>query len=156
MKRANCPREEATAQAARTNAWSDELAAHAADCAVCGGVARAARWMQAFASADGGDEAPLPDPRLLWQRARAFEDRAKVERVSATLEWAEIAAVAAVPVGLAGWIAWNWFAIEGAAARFLVDALPQLPAPAYGLASLAPAALVIGVLALGYPLMTPE
>jgi len=43
----------------------------------------------------------------------------------------------------------NWYGIEAAAARYLSSAAPQLGV--YGLAALAPAALTLAALALGYP-----
>jgi hypothetical protein len=97
---------------------------------------------------------PLPDPRLVWWRARLDKEHAK--KSGRVLLRLQIASSVAVPLALAGWIAWDWYPIEALAGQFLLRAWPQLPVTIFVLASMVPAALIVAVLALGYPLWAAE
>jgi hypothetical protein len=165
MKPANCSQEEAVAMAAGTENWPGALAAHTEHCAVCRDVAQTARAMRDLASplneVDESDPhgisqqtRPLPDPDLIWQRARL--DEAHTGKINAVIEWAQIGSAAAAPVGLAGWVAWNWYTIEAMTEQFLLETWPQLSTATYVLASLAPAVLTVATLALVYPLLSGE
>jgi hypothetical protein len=157
-----CSQEEVVARAIRAGEWPTELAAHAARCTVCRDVAQTSQWMRSLASSidarsvNSQAARALPDPELAWQRARLAEERTKSERVFTVLEWVQAGSAAAAPIGLAGWVAWNWYAIEAMAGQFLLDAWPQLSSATYALASLAPAALTLAALALGYPLLAGD
>jgi hypothetical protein len=166
MKALLCSREDAVARASVTGIWPEELAAHADECAVCRDVAQTARWIQTLAvSAQdatipdagnfaAGTDRPLPDPDLIWKRAQL--DSKNFRRTVPALEWLRVALAAAAPIGLAGWVAWNWYAIEGVAGQFLLATWPQLSMVTYVLASIAPAALLLAALSLGYPLLAEE
>lgn len=65
-----CPREESVLHAARAERWSDELAAHVARCVSCGESSTAIRWMIELGQTVGSGQAPLPDPYLIWVKAR--------------------------------------------------------------------------------------
>ena len=67
------------------------------------------------------------------------------------IEWMQFLSEMAVPIGLATWGAVNWFTVQTATEQFLVGAWPEIAVVSYVVASLAPAALVIGALALAYP-----
>jgi hypothetical protein len=155
MKPVHCLREENIAKAIRTADWPPALLAHAAACAACRDALRVAQWMGALAGAlAAASPGPLPDPSLIWQRAQLDNVQQPRERLRGVLEWAQITLAAAAPLGLATWVALNWYGIEAAAARFLLAASP--PLAAYGLATLAPAALTLAALALGYPVFAGD
>ena len=163
MKQMNCSQEGAVARAAATATWPEALAAHAKQCAICRDVAQTAHWMRALATPteeDGSADMiaeltrPLPDPGLVWQMARL--ENANSRKGGATVEWLQTGSAAAAPVLLAGWVAWNWFSIETVAGQFLLNTWPQLSMVAFMLAALAPAALTIAALALGYPLLAGD
>ena len=167
MKDMNCPQEAAVAKAARTatplNEWDKSLAAHAAICPVCRGVVQASRRMQALAHDPEASLAlpdSLPDPGLLWWRAQLSEKQAgkqaKAERVRNVLEWVEFAFAAIIPLGLATWIAMNWYVIQSLATQLLLDAWPRLSTMAYAFASLAPAVLTLAAISLAYPILAKE
>lgn len=65
-----CPREEAVLHAARAGGWSDELAAQGARCSSCGESGCAIRWMMELGQTVDSALAPLPDPSLIWLKAR--------------------------------------------------------------------------------------
>jgi hypothetical protein len=162
MKPSYCSREEAVARASATGIWPEDLTSHAAGCAACREVAETARWIQALAVSNedpgeadaeifaGGIARPMPDPDLIWQRARL--DSQNQQNSVPALEWTRTALAAAAPVGLAGWVAWNWYSIESAAGQFLIATWPQVSMVTYALASIVPAALLLAALSLGYPL----
>ena len=65
-----CPRGEAVAEAARARRWSDELTAHVARCDSCREASTAIRWMIELGQTMDSGQAPLPDPYLIWLKAR--------------------------------------------------------------------------------------
>ena len=70
MKPDSCTHGDSAIRAARAGEWSDEMAAHVAECDACRESARVARWM--FELAEAADPGPdsLPDPYLTWLKAR--------------------------------------------------------------------------------------
>ena len=88
MKQASCSQEESVVRAVGAGSWPEALAAHAEECAICRDVARTARAMRTLASSlDERDlnvacvishqVQPLPDPELVWQRARLDKEHGK-------------------------------------------------------------------------------
>jgi hypothetical protein len=162
VKPVSCSQEQAVARAVGTGSWTEALAAHADECVICGGVAQTAHWLRAIANAPHETDVrgisqqtrALPDPGLVWWRARFDKEHAK--KSGRALEWLQIASSVMAPLVLAGWIAWNWYPIEAMARQFLLNAWPQLSVAIFVLASMAPAALIIAALALGYPLLAGE
>jgi hypothetical protein len=154
MSRTSCPQEEAILKAARAGELPEDFASHALRCAVCREIVQTARWMQSLAQGAVAGAA-LHDARLVWWNAQLADRRAKAEKTRTVLEWLEVFPGAIVPVVLAGWVAWNWFAIQGQATRLIGEWLPQFWA-AFALASLAPALLCLAAIFLAYPLLVGE
>lgn len=65
-----CPGGEAVLEAARAGEWNDEPAAHGARCSSCGESSCAIRWMMELGQTVDSALAPLPDPHLIWLKAR--------------------------------------------------------------------------------------
>ena len=65
-----CPRGESVIEAARAGRWSDELTAHVARCHSCRESSTAIRWMIELGQTVDSAPAPLPDPYLIWLKAR--------------------------------------------------------------------------------------
>lgn len=161
MKQMNCLRQEEVTKAIRSQQWPEAIAAHVADCEICQGVTQAARWMQAMASSPFADAAApaassLPDPELVWWKAQLNERHSGMEQGRLLLEILQIGSTVVAPIGLAGWVAWNWYDIQAVAERFLLDTWPQISIATYALASLAPAVLTLSALALGVPFFIRE
>lgn len=155
MSRTICPQEAAVTKAARTGEWTDSLRTHAAECAICREVVQTAHWMQALAQSPAKNHT-MSDADLLWRRARLAERQAQAEKSQRGLEWLEILSGAIVPLGLAGWVAWNWYAIQGEATKMLIGLVPQLSLAAYSFSTLAPALLILAALSLAYPLLVRD
>ena len=162
MRLSNCPREEEALRAVRTGTWEDALTAHVAGCAACKEIVRTSQWMQALAN--GSQRAnSLPDPSLLWWRAQLCAKQAQVERAQEMLEWAEIVAATVIAAGLAGWIGWNWIAIQSTFTSLLTEPLSQLWTDAVSAMSTTPtmfslSAVILSVvgIVLGYPLLVRD
>ena len=65
-----CPRGESVVEAARAERWSDEIAAHVAQCGSCRESSTAIRWMIELRETVDAGPTPLPDPCLIWLKAR--------------------------------------------------------------------------------------
>jgi hypothetical protein len=161
----NCPHEDAVERAASAGIWPEAVGAHLKACPDCQNIAETARWMQALATSGDAQNAkipnanshatrPLPGPELVWQRARL--DKEDGRKITNVLELVQIGCAAAAPIGLAAWVAFNWYSIAASADQFLLDIWPQLLTVGYPLASLVPAALTVAALALGYPLLAND
>ena len=133
MNPALCSQEAAVAKAVRTGRWNPEMEAHAAVCSVCKEVAQAARWMQALAqpaavpavSPTAGD-APMPDASWLWCRALLDQKQAEARGARRRLAAAEMGCAALMALLLAGWLRWNWPAVEASLSGLETSLRPQL------------------------------
>ena len=112
MKSVNCPQEAAITRAVRAGNIDESLPSHAATCAICREVFQAASWMQGLARTSESNPT-LPDAGRVWWKAQLAEKQLKAEKAQDFSEWVEIISATVVSLGLAGWLAWNWFAIQG-------------------------------------------
>lgn len=126
-----CPRGEAAVRATRTGEWSDELAAHLAECISCRESGSLVRWLTELAERVDAECTPLPDPRVVWLKAR-FPGRSRdLERVLLPIRIASALAAAGLGAALAhlgtrGWSSMGeWLASSGT----LVPELLSLPVP---------------------------
>ena len=132
-----CFHGESAARAARTGEWSDELAAHAAECVSCRESDRLVRWLTELAERVDAECTPLPDPHLIWLKAGIPGQSRSLARALLPIRIASPVAAAGLGaiVGHLGTRGWNvkseWLASAGP----LVPELPDLPGP-YFLATL--------------------
>lgn len=68
MQSETCPYEKAVLKACRSGEWDRELLKHYQNCSVCHEAESAAEWVRA--AAVNVAAVPLPDPDLLWIRAK--------------------------------------------------------------------------------------
>jgi hypothetical protein len=123
-----CPQESAVSTAVRTGEWAGSLRTHAAECESCGEIVDAARWMQDFAGTSARDaecESAMPDPSVVWWRARMAAKQREAERVHKMLAWLEVAAGAAISLGLAGWLALDRNVLPAATTWMMNEAGPD-------------------------------
>ena len=169
MSHTSCSQESGIARAVRSGEWSQPLLAHLRGCAICRGVQESARWMQALVQENAREaHESLPDAQILWLRAQLSERQAAAERAHKTLQWAEIACVAAACAALGAWVVWNWNAmgseIGDGLSWALFEAWPVLwgNVYAYGpenapiLFTSAVAAISLVALGIAYPLLVRE
>jgi hypothetical protein len=102
MKTHSCPHEEEVAAAARSGEWSDELRDHRDSCLVCAELTIVIAALAVDAD-DLSHAAPaLPDPSLIWLRARLSARQREVHRATRWISLVQRATLAvAAAVGLA-------------------------------------------------------
>ena len=102
MSTTDCRYEQAVAEAARTGQWSPELAAHRDGCMTCAELTLVAAVLASDAEALMDDSVDLPDPDVIWIRARLARRERDFKRATRAIVWVQRAAIAVVmAVGLA-------------------------------------------------------
>ena len=100
-----CPYEDAVASAARSGDWSPELSVHRNECLSCAEVTLVAAALAADADELAVTAPPLPDPGMIWLRARLASRQQEFHRATrwiglvqkVTLACAAAVALAFVP-----------------------------------------------------------
>ena len=106
MKSTACDYEDAVTKAARQGGWDESLKSHLDSCEHCRGISATAGWMATLAG-DGLRDPALPDPGLIWLRARIEEVQRAEERAQRPLEIAHAATLVVGTVGAVGLLAWE-------------------------------------------------
>ena len=98
-----CPQEASVLRAARADQWDDALEAHAAECPACGEVALVSDGLRTIAL-EAEDRRRLPDPYLVWLKAKLTKRQVASQRASKPLDTAEALGQCVVAAVLAGWL----------------------------------------------------
>jgi len=106
----SCPFEPNVIDAAASGSWSESLRAHVASCADCAAAAEVAPWMVSFAKQDDREHI-LPDPAVLWLKAKLLQSNAAVERAALPITRVQIAAYLIIAAGWAALLTWKWSAL---------------------------------------------
>jgi hypothetical protein len=111
MKATTCVYEQFVVEAAKSGQWSEPLRSHFAGCALCQESLQVSMWMQDFA--ETADEArELPDPRLIWLKARLAQRQAAAAEALRPLEFFNRVAYSVVGLLLVASLAMKWSRIE--------------------------------------------
>ena len=150
MKPYPCTHGESVVQAARTGRWGDELTTHVAKCDACRESARVARWMFELAEAVDPGPGSLPDPHLVWLKARIQRRSEDQRRALLPIRIASVLSA----IGMGGILAslprevWRSAQAWLTSGNTLVSELPNLPLP-LALATLwIPAAILVLIVLL--------
>lgn len=106
-----CAFESNVVHAAESGEWTESLRAHAAGCADCAAAAEVASWMHGFARVDEREHI-LPDPAVLWLKAKLLQSSAAVERVSLPMNRMQIASNLIIAAAWAALLTWKWGALQ--------------------------------------------
>ena len=68
-------------------------------------------WMQQFAAIDDRDHV-LPDPSVIWLKARVLQSAKAVERASRPITIAQITAYAVIAACWTALLTWKWAALQ--------------------------------------------
>lgn len=102
MKHECCPFESAVAAASRSGEWSPELRAHRDGCMTCAELTLVTAALALDAETLLDDSVPLPDPGVIWLRARLQEREHNLHRATRAIVWVQRATLAVVAaIGLA-------------------------------------------------------
>ena len=106
-----CPFEPNVIDAAASGAWTESLRAHVASCEDCAAAAEIAPWMSEFSRHDDREHI-LPDPAVLWLKAKLLQSSASVERVALPITRMQVAAYLILAAGWAALLTWKWSALQ--------------------------------------------
>jgi hypothetical protein len=98
-------------RAAREDRWADNLRRHLAECDDCAMTASIAPWMTSFARL-GDREHRLPDPSIVWLKAKLMQGTAEASRATRPLTIIQMVSYLVVAGGWASVLMWKWDAIE--------------------------------------------
>jgi len=106
-----CPFEPNVMDAVTNDAWTESLRTHVASCDDCAATAEVGPWMARLA---GLDERPhtLPDPAVLWLKAKLLRSSAAVERASLPITRLQIAAYLIIAACWAALLTWKSSALQ--------------------------------------------
>ena len=108
---AGCRYEAEVLRAAEEDRWTDALRTHLRDCDDCMATASVAPWMDRFARISDREHI-LPDPSVVWLKARLLQVSADASRISRPIDAAQLIAYTIVAAGWAGLVTWRWADIE--------------------------------------------
>ena len=106
-----CRRESEIVRAAAQDRWTEELRAHLTECEDCMQAAITAPWMERF-SRISDREHILPDPSIVWLKAKLLQSSADVSRASRPLDIVQLIAYTVVAGGWAALLTWRWDAVK--------------------------------------------
>lgn len=107
----SCRFEPDVLRAAEEDRWSDSLRRHLTECEDCMATAAVAPWMDRFAKISDREHI-LPDPSLVWLKAKLLQGTADVARVSRPLNFLQLVAYLVVAGGWAAVLTWKWDAVQ--------------------------------------------
>lgn len=97
--------------AAGQDRWTDAIREHLVACDDCVAAASVAPWLGAFARI-GDREHQLPDPAIVWLKAKLFQGNVDAARATRPLDFLQMLAYLVVAGGWAGLLTWRWSAVE--------------------------------------------
>jgi hypothetical protein len=106
-----CPFEPNVLDAAASNEWTESLRAHVTSCEDCAAAAEVASWMTTFCGLDEREHI-LPDPAVLWLKAKLLQSKAVVDRASLPITRLQIAAYLIIAGGWAAILTWKSAALQ--------------------------------------------
>ena len=105
-----CAFEANVMDAVANDSWTESLRAHVASCDDCAAAAEVAPWMAKFSGIDERQHI-LPDPAVLWLKAKLLQSNAAVERAALPMTRSLIAAYLIIAAGWAALLTWKWGAL---------------------------------------------
>jgi len=106
-----CAFEANVMDAVASDAWTESLRAHVASCADCAAAAEVGPWMARLAGIDERKHV-LPDPAVLWLKAKLLQTSAAVERASLPITRLQIAAYLIIAAFWAALLTWKSSALQ--------------------------------------------
>lgn len=106
-----CLMERDVVRAAANDAWPEVLRAHVSECEDCAAAAEVAPWMQSFAHEDMREH-PLPDPSVLWLKAKLLRSNVAVERAARPITNLQIGIYVTLATAWALLLTFKWSSIQ--------------------------------------------
>lgn len=106
-----CAFEANVLDAVADGSWTESLRAHVASCDDCAAAAEVGPWLTQFAAIDEREHI-LPDPAVLWLKAKLLRTSSAVERASLPITRLQIAAYLIIAAGWAAILTWKSSALQ--------------------------------------------
>ncbi len=106
-----CPFEPNVLDAVTNDAWTESLRAHVASCDDCAAAAEVGPWMASFSGLDEREHI-LPDPAVLWLKAKLLQSKSVVDRASLPITRLQIAAYLIIAACWAALLTWKSSALQ--------------------------------------------
>ena len=106
-----CPFEPNILDAVSNDAWTESLRAHVASCDDCDAAAEVGPWMIGFSGLDERTHI-LPDPAVLWLKAKLLQSTAAVQRASLPITRLQIASYLIIAACWAALLTWKSNALQ--------------------------------------------
>jgi hypothetical protein len=106
-----CPFEPNVLDAVANDTWTESLRAHVASCEDCAAAAEVAPWMTSFSQLDERQHI-LPDPAVLWLKAKLLQSKMVVDRASLPITRLQIAAYLIIAACWAALLTWKSSALQ--------------------------------------------
>jgi hypothetical protein len=107
-----CPFEPNVLDAVSNDAWTESLRIHVRSCDDCAAAAEVAPWMITFSGLDERTHI-LPDPAVLWLKAKLLQSSAAVQRASLPITRLQIASYLIIAACWAALLTWKSSALQG-------------------------------------------
>jgi hypothetical protein len=91
--------------------WTESLRTHVASCEDCAAAAEVAPWMASFSALDEREHI-LPDPVVLWLKAKLLRSTAAVEQAAMPITRLQIAAYLIIAACWAALLTWKSSALQ--------------------------------------------
>lgn len=106
-----CPFEPNVLDAVSNDAWTESLRAHVSSCDDCAAAAEVAPWMIRFSGLDERTHI-LPDPSVLWLKAKLLQSTAAVQRAALPITRLQIASYLIIAACWAALLTWKSSALQ--------------------------------------------
>jgi hypothetical protein len=127
-----CRFEPQIVRAAQEDRWTDALRAHLGECDDCVAAVSVAPWMTQFLRINDREHI-LPDPSVIWLKAKLLQNAADVNRVSRPMDAVQLIAYVVVAGGWATVLLWKWNEVEAWLRSFTPAGMVQTVARAESL-----------------------
>lgn len=117
MSRTTCGFEDAVTAAARSGEWSEELVAHREGCLACAELTLVVAALTVEEELLADESIPLPDPSVIWFRARLAERERNFHRATRIISWVQRTAIAVVVAVALAFAPGLWHLVTGVASR---------------------------------------
>lgn len=156
MRPDRCAFEDEVARAARNGRWSEQIAAHRDRCPACAEVAVVAAALASDADELAAHAPPLPDPGLIWLRARLAVRERQVKRA---VRWISVVQKAALVCTVAVALAFApevWRSADVVLSRLNFDGSALAGGAGFPIPVLVGSIVLLGILALAELTGLPE
>jgi hypothetical protein len=120
----SCRFESDVLRAAQDDQWPDPVRRHLLECDDCVAAAAVAPWMSRFAKVSDREH-PLPDPQLVWLKAKVLQGTVDAARVSRPMTVVQLVSYLVVAGGWAAVLTWKWDAVAAWLRGFTPTGLVQ-------------------------------